>query len=290
MSREDSSAVNNYRENQYFPSGRTRLYPVVGDPIGQARSPAMMTRLFAAHGDDAIVVPMHVKSADLPPLFGALHGVRNLGGILVTVPHKRMAAELCAGATDRARFVGSVNVVRRQDAGWYGDNTDGVGYLDGAAREGFDVAGKRALLVGCGGAGAAIALEILLRGVAQLAIHDLDAARRDEILAKLAHRFPGKVLIGDADPSGFDLIANATPMGMHEGDPPPVDLVKLHPEQFVACVVTEPAVTPLIAAARARGCRTMTGAGMFDAQAGTLADFLRCDADNANVVKPVRAD
>lgn len=249
-----------------------------------------MTRLFAERGDDAIVVPMHVKSADLPPLFGALHGVGNLGGILVTVPHKRMAAGLCASATDRARFVGSVNVVRRQGAGWHGDNTDGIGYLDGAAREGFDVAGKRALLVGCGGAGAAIAFEILLRGAAQLALHDIDDARRDEIQAKLTRRFPGKVLIGDADPSGFDLIANATPLGMREGDPPPVDISKLRPEQFVACVVTEPAVTPMIAAARARGCRTMTGAGMFDAQAGTLADFLQCNTDDANVVKPVRAD
>ena len=282
--------MNNYRGNQYFPSGRTRLYPVVGDPIGQARSPATMTRLFAARGDDAIVVPMHIAPAGLPPLFGALHGVSNLGGILVTVPHKRMAADLCASATDRARFVGSVNVVRRQGAGWYGDNTDGVGYLDGVAREGFDVAGKRALLVGCGGAGAAIALEILLRGAAQLAIHDLDEARRDEIQARLTHRFPGKIVIGGADPSGFDLIANGDAHGHARG--------RSAAGRF--CEAAASAIRRLRRYGTGRhaidrggsGARVPDddGADMFDAQAGILADFLQCNTDDANVVKPVRAD
>lgn len=278
------------RENTFVPSGRTRIYPVVGDPIQQARSPSTMTRLFAARGDDAIVVPMRVGTAALSPLFSALHGVSNIGGILVTVPHKRMAAGLCEGATERARFLGSVNVVRRQAAGWYGDNTDGVGYLDGLRLRGFAIAGKTALLVGCGGAGAAIAFEILLRGATKLAIYDIDKARLQMFCSQLEERFPGRVAIGGIDPSGFDLVANATPMGMRPDDPPPVDLAKLAPEQFVACAVTEPAVTPLIAAARARGCRTMTGVEMFDAQAGTLADFLQCNMTDGDVVQPNRVD
>lgn len=277
-------------DRQIIPSGRTRIYPVVGDPIEQVRSPETMTQLFATRGDDAIVVPMHVAPAALPPLFRALHDVGNLDGILVTVPHKRMAAGLCDSMTDRAQFVGAVNVVRRAGAGWYGDNTDGVGYLNGVERNGFLIAGKRALLVGCGGAGAAIAFEILLRGAAELVINDIDDARRREIHAQLTLRFPGRVTSGSNDPTGFDLIANATPLGMRVGDSPPIDLSRLRQEQFVACVVTAPAETPLIATARALGCPTMTGAEMFDAQAGTLADFLRCSNTEAGVVKPVRAD
>lgn len=277
-------------DSQFVPSGRTRIYAVVGDPIEQVRSPEAMTQLFAARGEDAIVIPMHVVSAALPPLLHALHDVGNLGGILITVPHKRVAAGLCGSMTDRAHFVGAVNVVRRAGAGWYGDNTDGVGYLDGVERKGFAIAGKRALLVGCGGAGVAIAFEILLRGAAELVIHDIDDARQQEVHAQLIRRYPRRVAIGSNDPAGFDLIANATPLGMRAGDPPPVNLSRLEPEQFVACVVTAATVTPLIAAAQALGCPTMTGVEMFDAQAGTLADFLQCSNADASVVKPTRPD
>ncbi|BCH26536.1 shikimate dehydrogenase family protein [Mesorhizobium sp. L-8-3] len=258
----------------FFPSGSTRLFPVVGDPVAQVRSPDAITRILVDRGLDAVVVPLHVPIADIAELLGALSKVRNVGGVLVTVPHKRATLSLCATTTERAAFAEAVNVLRRTESGWHGDNTDGLGYVSGIEQEGFTVAGKRALLVGCGGAGSAIALELLERGAALLAIHDVDVSRRDDILARLGVRFPGRVVAGSADPSGFDFVANATPMGMSAGDPPPVDLDKLQPWQFVACVVTKPEVPLLILAARRLGCRTMTGTGMFDAQAETLADFL----------------
>ncbi|WP_378950043.1 shikimate dehydrogenase family protein [Mesorhizobium sp. ANAO-SY3R2] len=258
----------------FIPSGGTRLFPVVGDPIAQVRSPEVITSILAARGEDAVVVPMHVSPPNLCQVLSAIYEVQNLSGALVTVPHKHAALSHCASVTDRARFVQAVNVVRRTDDGWHGDNTDGQGYLDGIEREGFVVRGKRALLVGCGGAGAAIALEILERGAAQLAVHDIDLARRDEVIERLSERFPGLVVAGSADPTGFALVANATPMGMNRDDPLPVDVSMLEPWQFVACVVTKPAVPPLIAEARRLGCPTMTGTGMFDAQAETLADFL----------------
>lgn len=257
-----------------FPTGATAIFPIVGDPVDQVRSPAAISAIFAARGANAICIPMHVAIAGLAALLTSLYGVKNAGGALVTVPHKRAALTHCENATERARFVGAVNVLRRGDNGWIGDNTDGAGYLDGIARHGFDVAGKRVLLAGCGGAGAAIALEILNRGAAHLAIHDLDIARRDDVIGKLAQHFPGRVTADGADPTGFDLVANATPMGMKAGDPMPIVSSALRPEQFVACVVTKPEVPPLIEVARRLGCRTMTGSDMFDAQAEKLADFL----------------
>lgn len=256
------------------PTGATRLFPVVGDPIAQVKSPRVLTRILVERGEDAVVVPMHVSSSDLTGLFDALKDVHNVDGILVTVPHKRSAFGLCSTRTDRADFVEAVNVVRRTDDGWHGDNTDGLGYLDGIEREGFSVQGRRALLVGCGGAGSAIALEILKRGAAELAIHDIDTARRDSMVAKLRDIYPGNVVAGDADPTGFDLVANATPLGMKPGDFLPIDVSRLRPSQFVACVITKPEVPPLIVEARRYGCRTMTGSDMFLAQAETLVDFL----------------
>ncbi|MFS8146528.1 shikimate dehydrogenase family protein [Rhizobium sp. BR 249] len=257
-----------------IPSGNTRLFPVVGDPIAQVRSPAAITGLFADRQQDAVVVPMHVSACDLSHLFRALHSVHNTGGILVTVPHKQAAFTLCTTATDRAVFVEAANVVRRTEEGWHGDNTDGLGYLDGIEAEGFSVADRKCLLVGCGGAGSAIALEIMRRSAAVLAIHDIDVARRDTVVAKLEQQFPGRVRRGSADPTGYDLVANATPLGMRPHDPLPIDVAKLESWQFVACVITKPEMPPLIEEARRRGCRTMTGAGMFDAQAVTLVDFL----------------
>ncbi len=257
-----------------IPTGETQVFPVVGDPIAQVRSPAKVTEILIERQENALVVPMHIPPTGLSGLMDACHGVRNIGGLLVTIPHKRNAFDICVTKTERARFVEAVNVVRKTEDGWLGDNTDGLGYLDGLAREGFDVRSKKVLLVGCGGAGSAIALEILQRGAAHLAIHDIDDAQRDKIIARLNDKFPGRVGVGSRDVAGYDLIANATPLGMKPDDALPVDVSKIEAWQFVACVITKPDVPPLIAEARKRGCRTMTGAGMFDAQAETLADFL----------------
>lgn len=257
-----------------LPTGNTRLFPVVGDPIAQVRSPEAITRILTGRGLDAVVVPMHVEADELAGLLGALLPVKNVGGALVTIPHKPAALALCATATKRAAFTEAVNVIRRTAAGWHGDNTDGHGCLEGIQRQGFRMSGKKALLVGCGGAGAAIAVEILERGAALLAVHDIDLRRRDQFVSKLATLAAGKVITGSADPSGYDLVVNATPMGMSAKDPLPVDVAKLQAAQFVACAITKPAVTPLIAEARRLGCLTMTGAEMFDAQAETLVEFL----------------
>ncbi|GAA5541815.1 MULTISPECIES: shikimate dehydrogenase [Brucella] len=257
-----------------FPNGATRLFPVVGDPIEQVRSPEIMTELFRARGENAVVVPFHVSSSGLSAVFSTLTEVDNVGGLLVTIPHKQQAFQLCTGLTDNAVCIEAVNVVRRVENGWYGDNTDGVGFLNGIEREGFDVQGKTVLLVGCGGAGTAIGLEMLRRGAARLAIHDVDGEKRDSVIRKLDACYTGKVAMGSDDPSGFDLIANATPMGLKSNDPLPVNVTKLRSEQFAACVITKPHVSPFIEEARKRGCQTMIGAGMFDAQAEVLADFL----------------
>lgn len=255
-------------------SGETRLLPVIGDPIDQVLSPGALTRLLVERGRDVLVVPLHIPAFEFEKSVGALRGARNVPGLLITIPHKQAALGICADATERARFAGSVNVVRKTADGWFGDNTDGCGYMDGIANLGFSAEGKSVLLVGCGGAGSAIAYEILLRGAKRLALHDVDAGRRDYLVERLSTAFPCRVGVGSADPTGYDLVANATPMGMQPTDPLPILVERLKAEQFVACAVTKPATPPLIEAARRCGCPTMTGAGMFQAQAETLIDFL----------------
>jgi len=254
--------------------GETAFFPIIGHPIGQVKSPASLSQIMADRGHNGMVVPIHVLPEDLPGWLAQAAAVQNCPGIVVTVPHKAPCLAFCSRVTARARAAGAVNIMLRRDGGWIGDATDGQGYMDGIAAQGFDVAGKPALLVGTGGAGSAIAYEILARGASELALHDIDAARRDALIARLDAAFPGRVRIGGTDPRGFALVANATPLGMREGDPLPVEAGLLTAEQFVADVVTRPAIPPLIAAARATGCGTMPGSGMFEAQAVLLAELL----------------
>ncbi|MGV6875039.1 shikimate dehydrogenase family protein [Pseudochelatococcus sp. B33] len=254
--------------------GETRIFPILGHPIGQVKSPASLSAIMAGRGFNGMVVPLDILPEDLTAWLAQAWAMRNVDGLVVTVPHKVACLGFCARVSDRARASGAVNIMIRDADGWIGDATDGHGCLDGIEAEGFGVAGKPALLVGAGGAGSAIAYEILARGASELALHDIDAGRRDTLIARLNDAFPGKARAGSADPRGFALVVNATPLGMREGDPLPVETDLLTADQFVADVVTRPAVPPLIAAARARGCATMPGSGMFDAQAVLLAELL----------------
>lgn len=254
--------------------GETQLFPILGHPVAQVKSPASLSAIMAERDFNGLVVPFDILPENLTAWLAQAGAVRNVGGLVITVPHKVPCLAFCTRVSDRARASGAVNIMIRDGESWIGDATDGHGYLDGIEAEGFTVAGKPALLVGAGGAGSAIAYEILARGASELALHDVDLARRDALIARLNEAFPGKARIGSTDPRGFALVANATPLGMRENDPLPVQADLLTADQFVADVVTRPAIPALIAAARAKGCRTMPGSGMFNAQAILLAELL----------------
>ena len=146
-------------------SGETLVVPIVGDPIAQVKSPDGITRLFAERGCDAVVVPLQVASADLDALLTGLSASASVGGLIATVPHKFGLAAHCATLTDRARFLGSANVARRgPDGGRHGDHVDGAAFVAAVRAAGGTPDGARALQVGAGGAGSAIALA--LRGPA----------------------------------------------------------------------------------------------------------------------------
>lgn len=256
-------------------NGSTRVHFVVGDPIAQVKSPADVSQAFQARGRNAIVVPAHVTPADLRSWLDAISKMRNVDGVIVTVPHKFAAFDLCATTTERASFLNTVNVMRRSaDGRWHGDMFDGLGFVTAMRECGGQPEDKRALLVGAGGAGSAIAHALVLAGVSTLAIHDADPQRRDTLIARLQALGKGTVQAGSPDPRGFDIVVNATPIGMKEDDPLPFDGSGLTGAMHVACVITAPAVTPLIARARELGCTTQTGGDMFVRVRDLMVDFL----------------
>lgn len=256
-------------------SGATRLTLVIGDPIAQVKSPAGISGAFARRGEQRLAVPVHVPSDDLARVLAAVEAMRNVDGLIVTVPHKFACLGACRTVTERARFIGAVNLMRRHpEGGWHGDMSDGLGMVDAIRGAGFEPRGKRTLLVGAGGAGSAIAHALVEAGVASLGLHDADSGRRDALTAKLDQIAARRIATGSADPSGYDLVVNASPAGMRSGDDLPVDVSRLSGTQFVACVITVPDPSPWVAAARALGCGSVTGLDMFRAAEEAITRFL----------------
>jgi len=255
-------------------SGRSRVYFILGHPIGQVKAPSGMTKFFEQQNRDAICVPIDVEPPHFDALMKAVLTLRNVDGLSITIPHKFSAFHQCATVSERARLLTSCNILRRNvDGSWHGDMLDGLSSVAAMRDRGCIVERQRALLVGAGGAGSAIGLALLDAGVKQLAVHDSDSTRRDELISRLRQRHAANVAAGSADPSGFGIVANATPAGMKPGDPLPIAVERLSPDCFVSDAITLPAITPLLAAAGARGCRTSTGVDMFQAARKPMFDF-----------------
>jgi shikimate 5-dehydrogenase len=256
-------------------NGETRLFPIIGDPIKYAESPVRLTSTFAQRGHNGICVPMQVGEEDLDTVMAGLTVTSNVDGILVTMPHKFTAFAHCTTSSERARMFEVVSVIRRNpDGTWHGDMLDGLAFVKAQKDHGAHVEGRRALLVGAGGAGSAIAAALLGAGVRELVVHDVNRSRVEALLELLAGAHEGLVIAGPPDPSGFDLVFNATPMGMEAGDPLPVDPAKLNSSMFVGDVIAGHGLTPFVAAAEAAGCKTANGGHMVEAVQELMADFM----------------
>jgi shikimate dehydrogenase len=216
-----------------------------------------------------------VTSSDFDDVVLALEAIRNLDGLVVTVPHKFAAFQHCKQATERASFLQTVNVMRRSRSGaWEGDMCDGQGFVDAILQKGGVLAGKRAFLLGAGGAGTAIAYALLEAGVAELSIHDIDQTRQRDLVQKLRQRFGDQVAGVGTKPGDFDIIANATPAGMENVQNSPIDPDRLRPAMIIGDVVTATGETALIRAARSIGCICSTGHDMYRALQETMVNFL----------------
>jgi shikimate dehydrogenase len=244
-----------------IPSGRTLVYPMIGHPIAQVKSPSTFNRYFRDKRIDAVMIPIDVHPVEVAHFFSLLRGWRNCPGCVVTMPHKQEAARQADELSPRSRDLGAVNVLRRSAEGrLIGDMVDGLGFLEALRRNGFDVRGKRAAVFGAGGAGSAIAYSLAEAEAAELVVIDPDGTRQRHLIDLIASRYPG-VNLSHALVSltGFELAVNASSVGMN-GDPnTPFPLSSLQPGTFVADVVTAPEITPWLEGARERGCRIQTG-------------------------------
>jgi shikimate dehydrogenase len=255
--------------------GTTTLIAHLGDPIGPVKSPMIYNPYFERAGIDAAVVPMGVRGRDYPAVFDALFRLVNIRGALVTMPHKVSTVALLDERSTAVDVAGSCNaVLRRDDGRRYGELFDGAGFVRGVERKGRALAGARCLVVGTGGVGSAIAAALAAAGVSQLMLFDQVADNARALASRLTRHYPGlDVQTGSRDPAGFDLVVNATPLGMNADDPLPFDATRLSPETFVGEVVMKQDITPLLSIARERGCPIQIGTDMLFEQIPLYLEF-----------------
>lgn len=246
-------------------NGRTLLIGHIGHPTEAFKAPMIYNPWFEKQGIDAVVVPMGVRPEDYASTLKAVFRFTNIRGALVTMPHKVVTMSLVDEVTPTARIAGACNaILLRPDGTLLGDQFDGAGFVRGARRKGLRLAGARALVSGSGGVGSAIAASLAAAGVAELALYDARAASADALAERLRAHHPTLALrTGSNDPAGFDLIVNATPLGMRDDDPLPFDVARIARETFVGEVVMKKAMTPLLAAAHAKGCPVQLGTDML---------------------------
>ncbi len=246
-------------------NGSTQLIPHIGYPTEAFRAPMIYNPWFASKQINAIVVPMGVKPKDFASTLTSIFAMTNVRGALITMPHKVEAASLVDSLSVTASIAGACNAIARNpDGSLTGDQFDGIGFVRGLRRKGVELTGARALVAGCGGVGSAIAASLAAAGVDELHLFDLDQQTREHLSQRLRTHYPHlRVVAGSTDPDGFDLVCNATPLGMHDEDPLPFDVSRLAPSTFVGEVVMKREITPLLAAARSRGCRYQIGTDML---------------------------
>jgi shikimate dehydrogenase len=256
-------------------SGRTQVIAHLGYPTESFTAPMIYNPWFEQRGIDAVVVPMGVRAEDYAALLRPLFRLSNIRGALVTMPHKVVTAGMLDAVSVAVQVAGSCNaILLRPDGSLYGDMFDGIGFTRAARCIGFDFAEADCLVVGAGGVGSAIAAAIAAEGPRSIALFDIRDGIAASLARRLARHYPRvPVRLGSNDPEGYRLVVNATPLGMAAGDALPVAPQRLDPGALVGDVVLGAGVTPLLAAAARRGCRTLAGTDMLFEQIPAYLEF-----------------
>lgn len=270
--------MTNYNKRIVIPTGTTKFYTMIGTPVIQVKSPSLYNRYFADHGIDAVMIAMDVPVDQVKDHFNHMRRISNFGGCIVTAPHKQAAVDCMDEMTPRARDLCSVNVVRKRKGRLIGDMVDGLGFMVALNINGLLIGGKRAAIIGGGGAGAAIAHAIASSGVDKIVIKETQTQRHMFLKRLLKKVNPEiKVSFELTCLEGFDLVVNATPVGMNDDPNIPFETQTLCSSTLLAEVVTNPKITPWLAAGLKKGCKVQYGIEMAYGQFGLMGRHMGLD-------------
>ena len=265
-------------KSRVIPTGTTTFYTMIGNPIIQVKSPFFYNRYFAEHDIDAVMIAMDVPSAQVKGHFRHMRAISNFGGCIVTIPHKEAVVESMDQLSERASDLLAVNVVRIENGRLIGNMVDGLGFMVAVRTHGLSIRGKRVAIIGGGGAGAAIAQAIAESGADEMVIKEIRTERHGFLERLLKKTNPEmKISFELSGLEGFDLVVNATPVGMNDDPNIPFPTDTLSPPTLVADVITNPKVTPWLAAALKKGCKVLYGAEMAYGQFGLMGRHMGLD-------------
>ena len=269
--------------------GTTTLIAHIGYPTHTFKAPMIYNPYFESAGIDAVVVPMGVKPEDFADALRSIFKFTNIRGALITMPHKVTACALVDELSPTAQIAGACNaILLRPDGSRLGDLFDGAGFVRGVLRKGVTLSGARVLVVGCGGVGCAIAASMAAADVAEIGLFDVNTAAMQGLAERLrAHYGALRVSTGCNDPTGFDVVVNATPMGMNEGDPLPMDVSRIASTTLVGEVVMKTEMTAFLVAAKARGCPVQVGTDMLFEQIPAYLEFFGFPTTTPDVLRSV---
>jgi shikimate dehydrogenase len=268
-------------------NGHTEVIAHIGFPTHSFKAPMIYNPYFEQQGINALVVPMGCKAEDYPVFLRAIFKLSNIRGALITMPHKVSTLALLDEVLPAAAIAGACNAVRLGPKGQLqGDMFDGEGFVRGVLRKGFKLQGTRVLVVGAGGVGSAMAASLAAAGVAAISLFDVNAASAEALAGRLRAHYPAlQVATGSNDPAGHELVANATPMGMNEGDALPMDVSRISPATFVGEVVMRTEMTAFLNAARARGCPVQVGSDMLFEQIPAYLEYFNLPTTTPDVLR-----
>ena len=258
-------------------TGTTRIFATIANPADHVRAPMVFNPLFDERGLDHVMVPITAAPEHLGDVVNGLRGIRNFGGMAVTIPHKMELAAMCDTLGPAARLTGAVNAVRFDpDGTLHGDNFDGAGFVAGLRLNGYDPAGMTVLMVGAGGAARAIALALCEAGVDDIQISNRTPEKASAIADDLAQLGGYRQARGVAghDGSGVDMIVNTTSLGLHDGDALPLPLDAVDGSVLIAEIIMIPERTAWLAAAEEKGLKTQYGRHMLDCQVELIGGFI----------------
>jgi shikimate dehydrogenase len=245
------------------PTGASRVVFILAHPASHVSAPRYYTPYFREQGLDWHMVPLDVAPEHLTETIRTLATSDSVVGFNLTMPHKPAAFELCDAVSPAARFEGVVNTIRiEKDGRLAGESSDGGGFLNAACDAGVFDPERRTTVIGAGGAGRAICHALAAAGMKRLRILNEVPGPVEALVTKLCGQFPDLDIRLDETFGDTGLLVNATSLGLHATDAPPMDLAKL-PRDCAVFDIIAARRTEFMNAAAARGLKVVDGVAMI---------------------------
>ena len=261
-------------------SGNTQIFVIFAHPPGQVRAPTLFNQRFKELGIDHIMIPIDVAPLNLVDVVNSMRGISNIRGGVVTIPHKIEIAKLCDELGPGARATGAVNAFRYDaDGRLHGDNFDGVGFVAGLKDNGHSLEQKKLLIVGAGGAARAIAAELVGEPIDFIHVTNRSQDKAEEVV-KIVKSITqtakfDSIAQSEIEYTDYDIVINATSLGLNVSDPLPLNTSLLNPHCVVCDIIMKPEETPLLSSAKHAGLKIHYGKHMLDYQLSFIAKFIK---------------